>query len=190
MANDFTLTLGLKKQIVHHQKNQMEDWKITFVDTGLETLSGGRVARIKDYIGKDEEFFYTYGDGLSDIDLNQLVSYHKKMKKTVTLTGISPSSPYGIIEVENGMAKTYKEKPTLGGYINGGFWVCNRKIFDYLSTDESCQIEGDPLITMTNKGEVAVYLHHGYWESMDTYKHVGTLNKKWESGQAPWKIWK
>jgi glucose-1-phosphate cytidylyltransferase len=189
MANDFTIKLGPNAKISYFEHEKMEDWNVTFAETGLETLSGGRVARVKRYIGSDEEFFYTYGDGLSNVDIREVLAFHRKMGKTVTIVGINPPSVYGVLEVENGLAKSFKEKPTLDGMINGGFWVCNRRVFDYISTDEKCQFEDEPLKAIAADGQLAVFHHKGYWECMDTYKHVSRLNAVWGSGQAPWKVW-
>jgi len=190
MAYDFTLKISNhKKEIMHHNRHELDEWKITFADTGLETLSGGRVARIKHYIGDDEDFFYTYGDGLSDINLKELYEFHKKNGKIVTITGVHPSSPFGILEVKNNIAISYKEKPTLDGIINGGFWVCNKKVFDYITPDENCMFEGEPLMRLTKESQLAVYIHKGYWDCMDTYKQATRLNQIWASGNVPWKIW-
>ena len=190
MASNFTIKLGPKTDIRYYDQEKMEDWTVTFVETGLETLSGGRVARVKEFIGKDEDFFYTYGDGLSNVDIRGLYDFHKRTGKIVTITGINPPSPFGILDVEGDIAKSFKEKPTLDGITNGGFWVCNRKVFDYITTDEKCQFEDDPLKNIAAEGQLAVYHHRGYWDCMDTYKQVSRLNKLWETGQAPWKVWK
>ncbi len=189
MAYNFTLKLGPEKEIIHHIKKKIDDWKITFVDTGLETLSGGRVARIQEYLDDDEDFFYTYGDGLSTVNINELYDFHKKMNKVVTLVGVNPPSQYGVIELDGKIAKTYREKPTLNGIINGGFWVCNKKVFNYITPDENCPFEEYPLINLTNESQLAVYKYDGYWDSMDTYKQAARLNSIWDSGKAPWKVW-
>jgi len=190
MANNFTMKLGPRSKISYYEQEKMEDWTVTFVDTGLETLSGGRVSRAKEFIGKDQDFFYTYGDGLSDVNIREVFDFHKKMGKAVTIVGINPTSPFGILDVKDNIARSFKEKPTLDGITNGGFWVCSRKVFDYITDDESCQFEDDPLKTIAAEGQLAVFHHKGYWDCMDTYKHVSRLNKVWSNGQAPWKVWK
>jgi glucose-1-phosphate cytidylyltransferase len=189
MANDFTLNLRDRgERVVFQRKEDLEDWSITFLDTGHNTNTGGRVSRAKHLLG-DGDFFLTYGDGLADIDINSLYEYHKKAGKVLTLTGVSPASQFGIIEVENGIAKSFKEKPKLDGIINGGFFVCSSRIFDYLSDDVSCVFEEEPMRKLAGEKQLAVYDHKGFWAAMDTYKQVQVLNKVWDSGKAPWKVW-
>lgn len=187
MTNDFTLNLRSKKEkVTHHDKHHLEDWNITFVDTGPETNTGGRVKRIEHLIDGDE-FFLTYGDGLSNVNISELLKYHHSKKKTGTLTAINPTSPFGIIEVKNGIAKSFKEKPRLEGLINGGFFVFNKKIFDYL--EENSILEEEPLRRLTSEGKLAVYEHGDFWQCMDTFKDVERLNKMWREGETPWKVW-
>lgn len=188
---DFTLNLRSKKEkIVHHNKEKLEDWNITFVDTGLDTMTGSRIARIKDYIGKDKEFLLTYGDGLSDVNLRKLYQYHLKKKKIITLIGVYPPTFFGVLEEENGIAKSFKEKPRLKSLINGGFFVCNKKLFNYVTPDGNCIFEEEPLRRLAKERQIAVYRHEGFWYCMDTHKQVAELNKMWTSGKAPWKVWK
>jgi len=190
LSNNFTLNLRSKAaRIEHHDKANLEDWNITFVDTGLETQTGGRIARIKEFLGDDEEFLLTYGDGLSNVNINDLYSYHKRKGKILTLTGIQPPSPFGIITSEDGIVTSFKEKPKLEGFINGGFFVCNKSIFNYLSEDINCIFEEAPIKNLTKDREVAVYEHKDFWYAMDTQKQVNELNKIWNTGNIPWKIW-
>ena len=141
LANDFTLKLRSKEsKILHHSGAKLEDWTIHFVDTGLNTQTGGRIARVQHLLKDDEDFFLTYGDGVSDININELYEYHKKSGKILTLTAVPFRSVYGIVESKNGSVISFKEKPPLDGRMNSGFFVCNKKIFDYLSKDESCII--------------------------------------------------
>lgn len=189
MVHDFTLNLRNKKNKINfHQKENLEDWNITFVDTGKNTNTGGRVARIKSLI-PDDNFFLTYGDGVSDINIKKLYDFHKNKNKILTITGIHPSSYFGIIEVEDEIAKSFKEKPALDNIINGGFFVCNKKIFKYLSENEDCIFEEEPMRKLAKERNVAVYQHNGFWTAMDTYKQVKVLNELWESSSPPWKIW-
>jgi glucose-1-phosphate cytidylyltransferase len=190
LNNDFTLDLSpdKKKVVIHHK--DLEDWKITFADTGEESMTGSRIAQIEKYIGNDEEFFLTYGDGLSDVNINELYKFHKKQGKIATLTAVQPFSYFGVIEVEKGLVKNFQEKPKLEGTINGGFFVCNKKIFKYLSKDPSCVLEQEPLKELTKERQLSAFEHKGFWFAMDTYKHVETLNKMWESNNPPWKVWK
>ena len=188
MTNDFTLNLRSKKEkVTHHDKAHLEDWNITFADTGLETNTGGRVKGIEHLIDGDE-FFLTYGDGLSNVNIMKLLDYHRSKKKVGTLTAIHPTSPFGIIEVSNGIAKSFKEKPRLEGLINGGFFIFNKKIFDYL--EENSVLEEEPLRKLTDERRLAVYEHTDFWQCMDTFKDVERLNKMWREGDTPWKVWK
>jgi glucose-1-phosphate cytidylyltransferase len=190
LTNDFTLNLrSLDSRIHYHNTEKLEDWNITFVDTGLETQTGGRIARIKDLIKDDDDFFLTYGDGLSNVDINALLNYHYEKNRVLTLTGVHPPSPFGIITVKDGIVTSFKEKPKLEGFVNGGFFVCSKRMFDYISTDVNCIFEEKPMKRLTKEGQLAVYEHTDFWQAMDTQKHVNELNKIWDSGKAPWKIW-
>ena len=186
MANDVTLHLKDHKQVVH-ATHAREDWEITFADTGASTPTGGRVAKIAKYVDADT-FCVTYGDGLSDVDLDALLAFHRSKKKTATLTAIHPMSPFGVIEAEKGLAKTFKEKPRLEGLINGGFFVFDRKIFDVLGDD--AVLEEAPLRGLAAKRELAVYEHGGFWMCMDTFKDVERLNHMWTKGERPWVTWR
>ncbi len=190
LSNNFTLNLRSREdRVVHEAEATLEDWKITFVDTGLETQTGGRIARIRRYLGDDTEFFLTYGDAVSDVNIDSLYRFHKEQGTILTVTGINQTSPFGVIEVEDGRAKGFKEKPKLDGLISGGFFVCDYSVFDYVSRDVGCVFEEDPLKKISEVNQLAVYPHNGYWQCMDTYKHMLDLNKTWNDDQAPWKIW-
>lgn len=155
-----------------------ENWKITFIDTGLETMTGGRIKRIEKYIDEDT-FMLTYGDGLSDINIDTLLKFHRSSGKIATLTGIARKSQYGVLTVKDGIAAAFEEKSRLDGIINGGFFVLDRRIFDYLEDREDCVFEDKPLKNLTDKGELAVYIHNGYWMAVDTYKDLEAVNKTW-----------
>ena len=187
MSNDFVLNLRNKQKMVLSDSDSL-DGKVWFVDTGQESMTGARVARIKKYVGEDEDFFLTYGDGIANIDLHKLYDYHKRMGKIVTLTSVRPAHPFGLIEVEQGIVKKFDEKPEMKDVISGGYMVCNKKIFDYLSEDENCTLEQEPLKKLTEESQLACYHHDGFWSCMDTQKHVDELNKIYKQG-APWKIW-
>ena len=160
--------------IDNEQKNEKK-WCITFVDTGEETMTGARVKMLEKYI-KDDEFLLTYGDGIADVDIKALVDYHEKMGKMVTVTGINYKSNYGILTVEEGIAVRFNEKPRLDLIINGGFFVCNKEVFSYLSEDVGCILENTLLEQMANKKELAVYKHNGYWIGIDTCKDIEEAN--------------
>ncbi|TSC96030.1 MAG: hypothetical protein Athens101410_183 [Parcubacteria group bacterium Athens1014_10] len=190
MSNDFTLKRDSNDlhSIQHHQNN-LEDWNITFVDTGLDNMTGSRVAQIKEYIGDDEDFFLTYGDGVANININSLYNFHKLKGKIATTTIVSPISYYGVVEVEDGLIKSFQEKPRLERRVSGGFFVCNKKIFDYLNSGKNCILENEALKVLAEQKQLSAYEHNGFWFGMDTYKHQERLNKIWETGRAPWKIW-
>jgi len=191
MTNDFTFNLRSKeKRIIHHNQNKLEDWKITFVDTGIDTQTGGRIAKIKEFIKKEEDFFLTYGDGLSDINIAALYKFHRSKKKIITILGVYPSTTYGILKVQDGVVQTFKEKPTLEGMVNGGFFTCNKKIYDYISNERECVFEEAPLRNLVHDKKAAVYVHKGYWQCMDNIKQAERLNHEYESGNAPWEVWK
>jgi len=188
--NNFTLKLGpSQKQITYHNKKSVDDWNITFVDTGLDTNTGGRIARIKDFLGRDEDFFLTYGDGVADININALSEYHKKAGGIATLSGVRPLTPFGVIEPVGGLVKNFTEKPQARGFVSGGFFVCNKKLFNYLAPDESCVFEQEPLRKLAAEGALAVYEHQGFWHCLDTYKHLEDLNDFYKQGKRPWMVW-
>jgi glucose-1-phosphate cytidylyltransferase len=188
MSNDFVLDLRNERKAILTDNGRLEA-KIYFIDTGLESMTGARVVRIKKYIGEDEEFFLTYGDAVADIDLHKLYEYHKKMGKIATITSVNPVYWFGLVELQNGMVTRFDEKPDMKDLINGGFMVLNRRIFDYLSEDTSCVLEQEPLKRLTEEGQLAAYLHSGFWKSMDTQKDVDELNRIYKQG-APWEVWK
>lgn len=187
MSNDFTLNLRSRDRYFNY-KHKLEDWNLTFADTGLDTNTGGRVNKIKAYIQEDE-FMLTYGDGVADINISELLKFHKSKNVIATLTGVHPLSTYGVLDFENeGMVKGFKEKPCLDGWVNAGFLVFNKRIFDYL--DDSVVLEREPMERLAADKKLAVYLHHGFWKSMDTHKDQQILNRLWtENSSPPWKIW-
>ncbi|MEC1958496.1 glucose-1-phosphate cytidylyltransferase [Bacillus subtilis] len=167
---------------------QPETWKITFLETGEDTLTAGRILQAKDYIG-DETFLLTYGDGLANINLFHLISYHQTKGAAATVTGIDKVSQFGTLTVEDGMAKTFSEKTSSDGIINGGFFVLSPKVFDYLPKDGNTMFEDEPLKNLAKDGELAVYRHYGFWTAIDTYKNLLEVNKMWNQGQQVWKVW-
>lgn len=174
--------------IVHHQNS--EKWKVTVVDTGLNTMTGGRVKRIKEYVG-DEPFMLTYGDGVSDVNLEQLLNYHNSHKRIGTMTIYNAGQRFGVIDMdESGNIKSFREKSNDdGSMINIGFMVMNSTIFDYIK-DDSVMFEREPLETIAKLGELKAFKHDGYWQCMDTKRDHEHLNELWEEGKAPWKVWK
>lgn len=173
---DFVKEIGENKVTMLQQP---EKWNITFVNTGIETMTGGRIKKIEKYVDGDT-FMLTYGDGLSDININELMRYHSEKNKIATVTGILRNSQYGTLTAKDGIAKSFEEKPSLEGLINGGFFVLNKEIFNYLSDDEKCIFEEEPMRKLVHDGELAVYEHKGLWIAIDTYKDLQTANESWK----------
>jgi glucose-1-phosphate cytidylyltransferase len=189
MNNDVTIELGEPGKICIHQGHEENGWKITLANTGEDTLKGTRLKRIQKYITGDS-FMVTYGDGVADIDLNALVSFHKSHGKLATLTGISLASRFGELKVKGDSVEAFSEKPENGsGLINGGFFVLNRGVFDYLSDDDSCDFEIGALEEIARQGELMVYKHKGFWACMDTLRDMEYLNRLWTEGKTTWRVW-
>jgi glucose-1-phosphate cytidylyltransferase len=185
--SDVTFDLSDNKMIVH--QNNSESWKVTLLDTGLNTMTGGRIKRAKKYIG-NETFMLTYGDGVADVDITELAEFHKKHGKKITMTAVQPAGRYGALELqENSLVSQFMEKPKGdGAWINGGFFVCDPSVLGYIDGDSSVFEEG-PLMNAAADGEVFARKHYGYWQCMDTLRDRANLSKLWRSGSAPWKVW-
>lgn len=189
MNNDVTIELGKPDKLCVHQRHGEAGWRITLADTGEKSLKGARLKLVEHYIDSDL-FFVTYGDGLADIDLKALLTFHKAHGKIATLTGVSPASQFGQLQVSGDRVHTFHEKPRLGdGIINGGFFVFDRRLFDHLGSEWDCDLEYGVLERLAGQGELMVYRHGGFWACMDTLRDVEYLNRLWDSGQAAWKIW-
>lgn len=187
--SDSTIELG-NRNILVHGSHPEKGWRITLVETGKNTMTGARVKRMERYLD-DDVFLLTYGDGVSDIDINALVSFHKNHGKIGTVTGVLPPSRFGELLVNGSSVSRFNEKPQMnaGGVINGGYFVFNRAFMRYLSDHESCVLERDPLERLVKDGELQVFLHKGFWQCMDTYRDMEYLNALWAKGSAPWKVW-
>lgn len=188
--SDVTFDFSAENRMTIHQ-NVAEPWRVTLVDTGLNTQTGARIKRVQKYIGY-ESFMLTYGDGVSDVDLGALLRQHQASDKVVTLTGIQPGGRFGVLDLdEQGQTVVgFREKAQDdGGWINGGFMVMKPEIFDYLSLEESCVLERGPLQKVADSGKLGVYKHNGFWQCMDTQRDQGMLDQLWRSGKAPWKNW-
>ena len=171
-----------------HQKNA-EPWKVTLVDTGEDTLTGGRLKRVKDYVSDQEAFCFTYGDGLANVDITGLIDFHRSQKKLATITAVQPPGRYGSVDIQNNLVSRFVEKPKGdGGWINGGFFVLSPKCIDYIEGDQSSW-EGEPLERLAKEAELGAYMHNGFWQPMDTLREKNLLEALWVSGQAPWKNW-
>ncbi|NIU02278.1 MAG: glucose-1-phosphate cytidylyltransferase [Nitrosopumilaceae archaeon] len=165
-----------------------DDWKIGVIDTGLDTMTGGRVRRLKDWIGKNR-FMVTYGDGVGDVNISELVAFHDNHGKTATVTAVHPPSRFGALILNGDSVKEFSEKPqTTAGWINGGFFVFEPEIFQYLDDDQSI-LEREPLERLAAENQLMAFRHHGFWQPMDTLREKHILESLWSSGEAPWKIW-
>jgi glucose-1-phosphate cytidylyltransferase len=184
--HNFTLFTKSRRTIIYKDKNTtVDNFKITFVDTGLESLTGERVRRVKDFVG-NETFMLTYGDGVSNVDIKEIIKFHKKKKVVATITGVHPISRYGQLKKDkNGLAQKFQEKPRLNDYVNGGFMVLEPEFFDYLKPDEMLEAA---LERLAKAKQLAIYTHDGYWHSMDNYQDVDTLNTQWKN-KPEWKVW-
>lgn len=182
----FDFRFGGNMQI---HENASEPWKVTIIDTGLDTQTGGRIKRIKKYT-ENESFLLTYGDGVSNVNLQALIDLHNEHNALVTLTAVQPSGRFGAIDVEaDGRISSFKEKPKGDvGWVNGGFFVCQPEVFDYIEGDNSVWEHG-PLESIANAGRLSAYKHHGFWSPMDTVRDKAYLDDLWKNGNAPWKVW-
>lgn len=187
--HDFTLSTKTGVTRIHRDKTDgkiVDDFKITFVDTGLETLPGERILRVKDYIGDDKDFMVTYGDGVGNVNIKKLVAFHKKQKTIGTITGVYPRSKYGLVRAnKKNLVTIFEEKPTMKSWVNGGFMVFKREFFSYIQPGET---EHNGLRRLTRKKELSLYFHTDFWHCMDTYQDVKNLNALW-SRQPEWKVW-
>lgn len=177
------------KQKMEILNNSSENWKITLIDTGLDTMTGGRVKRAKEHIG-NETFFLTYGDGVSDVNITELLNFHKSHKKKMTMTSIQPEGRFGALKIESdNKISNFLEKPKGdGAWINGGFFVCEPSVLDYIKDDETI-LEKEPLQNLANEGELFSFKHQGFWKCMDTLRDKNQLNEMWSEGVAKWRKW-
>jgi len=188
-ANDFTINLGTKQMNILHSHDEI-DWNVTMVDTGLNTLKGARLKRLEQYLDDDINML-TYGDGVADININDLIKFHKSHGKMLTISGVHPPSRFGEIMVKDGKLISFQEKPQSSvGLINGGFFVFDKRLFQYLTKDESCDLEFETFEKLAPLGEVMVYEHLNNWECIDTERDLKHLNHLWSEGKAFWKVWK
>lgn len=189
MSNDFTIQLGSRDNIQFHSNHQEKDLNVTLVDTGEEAQTGSRVKRIERYIDGDS-FMLTYGDGVANVNIKELVRFHKSHGKIGTMTGVHPSSRFGELVIKDNRVIKFHEKPQVSeGLINGGFFMFNKTFFSYLREDDNCYLEKEPLDNLTAGGELMVYPHNGFWQCVDTYRELELLNNLWKSPNPPWKIW-
>ena len=185
--SDMTIDLANNSMEIHH--NEIEPWKVTLLDTGLNTFTGGRIKRAKDYIG-DDDFLLTYGDGLSDVDIAKTVKFHNSHGKNITMTAVQPEGRYGALSIDNeDLITSFKEKPKGdGAWINGGFFICKSDVFEYIN-DDLTVFEQEPLMKLAKDKQLVAYKYDGFWKSMDTLRDKADLSLLWNQNCAPWKKW-
>ncbi len=182
------VTLDLRNNSIQVHEKKAEDWRVTLIDTGEETLTGGRLKRVGPYLGADD-FCFTYGDGVSDVDITTLIDFHRSHGAMATMTAARPPGRFGAIELAGDVVSNFREKPVGdGGWINGGFFVLSPKVLPYIAGDETMW-EAEPLERLAADGELRAYRHTGFWRPMDTLRDKNDLESLWAAGKAPWKIW-
>jgi glucose-1-phosphate cytidylyltransferase len=186
-TSDVTFDMRNNNMQVHQQN--AEPWRVTLIDTGEETMTGGRLRRVAPYVKDEEAFCFTYGDGVSNVNIAELIAFHKTQKVKATLTATYPPGRFGALDMQGDKVQSFKEKPKGdGGMINGGFFVLSPEVLNLLDGDD-CIWERAPLETLADRGELAAYQHHGFWQAMDTLRDKTHLEELWHSGQAPWRVW-
>lgn len=189
MNNDFTIILGRQNTVMFNGSHEEQDFQVTLVDTGLETMTGARIKRVERFIEEDT-FMVTYGDGLSDINIRELLKFHRSHGRLGTVSALRPTSRFGVLDLHpDGLVENFAEKPRIEGWISAGFFVFNRRFFDYLSPDQNCVLELEPLRRLSQDGELMAYQHEGFFQAMDTYRDYLYLNNLWNSSHALWAQW-
>jgi glucose-1-phosphate cytidylyltransferase len=185
--SDVTFDMSKNTMEVHDRK--AEPWKVTLVDTGDDTMTGGRLKRVAQYVQREDAFCFTYGDGVSDVDVSAQIRFHKKHGKQATITAVQPPGRYGALKLDRETVTGFLEKPRgESGWINGGFFVLSPKVIDLIEADHTSW-EAEPLTTLAKSGQLMAYEHTGFWQPMDTLREKNQLEKLWDSGKAPWKVW-
>jgi glucose-1-phosphate cytidylyltransferase len=189
VVNDFTLKLGHNRELNYHGSTQEEDWTVTLANTGADSMTGARVKRIEKYL-KGDTFMLTYGDGVGDINLQDLLEFHRRHGKLATLTGVSPPGRFGELTRREHQVTEFNEKPqTAGGLINGGFFVFHRDVLRYFNDSPELILEQEPLRKLAADGQLMCHPHQGFWQPMDTFREFELLNDLWRRNRAPWKVW-
>ena len=188
MSRDFTVALGNARRIDYHADHTEANWRVTLADTGATTETGARIKKLAPHL-KSDRFFATYGDGVGTIDINGLLAFHRRHGRLATLTGVRPFSQFGVMETDGDFVTGFREKPQVEGYVNGGFFVFERGVLDYLAGPDDLVLEKQPLQSLARDGQLCVFRHDGFWRAMDTFKDVQALTAMWDSGAAPWKVW-
>jgi len=183
------VTFDMQTNEMHVHENEAEPWKVTLIDTGEDSQTGGRLLRVKKYLDDEDVFCFTYGDGVGDIDIGALVAFHKAHGKLATVTAVRPPGRFGTMSLEGDTVNEFREKQVApGSYINGGFFALSNGIFDYIENDASIW-EDKPLSALSSGGNLIAFRHEGYWQPMDTIRERQFLEEYWQSGKAPWKVW-
>jgi glucose-1-phosphate cytidylyltransferase len=184
------VTIDIQNNKIKVLNNSSEPWSITLIDTGVDTMTGGRIKRVQDFVG-NERFMLTYGDGVSNIDINKLVKFHDSHGKLLTMTSAQPDGRFGALDIlADNRVKNFQEKPKGdGSWINAGFFICESGVFDYITQGDSTVFEQNPLKNLAKDGEIYTYKHHGFWMPMDTLRDKNVLSDMWDNGDPPWKIW-
>lgn len=186
--NDFTLSLGKTASIEYHGAHEEQDFRVTLAETGLNTMTGGRVRRAGKYVD-DDTFLLTYGDGVADVDIAKVVQFHRQHGRLATVTVMNPSSRFGMLELDpSGQVIRFAEKPKSEGWANAGFFVLDRRVLDYLDNDE-CILEREPMERLAKENQLIAFKHDGFFQAMDTFRESQHLNQLWDNDQAPWRIW-
>jgi len=188
MSRDFTIALGNAPRVEYQAAHAEANWRVTLADTGAVTQTGARIKKVERLIHTDR-FFATYGDGVGTVAIDDLLAFHKQHGRLATLTGVRPFSQFGVMETDGDIVTGFREKPQVEGYVNGGFFVFERGVFDYLDGPDDLELEKQPLQNLARDGQLCVFRHDGFWRAMDTFKDVQALTAIWESGGAPWKVW-
>lgn len=188
LNSDFCVDLGTGETTI--QRPARVDWKVHLLHTGQKTMTGGRLLRLREFLHDEETFMLTYGDGVADVDVNALLAFHRSHGKLATVTAVRPMARFGGLELEGDRVVSFREKPQLGeGWVNGGFFVLNRKVFEYIDGDGTI-LEREPMETLAREGQLMTYRHEGFWQCMDTLRERTLLEEMWSSGHAPWRVWK
>jgi glucose-1-phosphate cytidylyltransferase len=188
-TSDVTLRLGRTPKITYHTQHDEEDWTVTLVDTGLETQTGGRLRRALAFVESDT-FLFTYGDGVCDVDINRGIEFHQRHGAVGTVTAVKPTGRFGELALDGQTITAFREKPEKeSAYISGGFFVFHRNVGQYLDADDQCILERAPMERLTQASQLKAFCHDGFWQCMDTYREYEMLNKMWNAGRAPWKVW-
>jgi len=190
MTRDITVRLGVKSTVTVHEAEAAEEWNVTLAETGDSTATGGRIAAIRRYVENDDLFFLTYGDGVADVDITKLLEFHRARNPVATVTAVRPPGRFGELDVKDDRVFQFNEKPqATGGFINGGFFVCDAKrMWKYLVRPDE-PLEYEPMRNLAADGELVAYPHSGFWQPMDTLREFTLLNDLWNAGEAPWKKW-